>query len=426
MKHTKTLILVVFPVLSFKLHAADWSYAAQIATIVEKQGDAAAADKTVNAARERSNANRWNYLPTASVDAKRYLVKSRVPDMDSYRQTTTTAAVNLNVFRFGADQAAIDRSSFSYDASVGKGLLAHLDSEAKAAQMIHEAIADSMEADVYKRRLGTQSQVISASEARFRKGILSEQELTKLKLEASNLQLAMNAAERKAQRAVSLIVSFGATLPTPLSWPISGKTNTPVSTASVREWSAKLTQEPLEVRTLESAAKAAEAYVREARGTMLPTIDATAAWNRSFIDGAPTQTDQQLYYLTLTVPLFSRFSDWGEYRARAEEAGATSATLESTRIKTAHDFNHEKILLRALADEAAERDKNIAAADKLFQDNLKRFERGLISVNDLSLDEFRLREAELTAIRTWQSFHDELFQLAKISGTSALSVVTSR
>jgi hypothetical protein len=60
---------------------------------------------------------------------------------------------------------------------------------------------------------------------------------------------------------------------------------------------------------------------------------------------------------------------------------------------------------------------------KRLSDNLQRFERGLISVNDLSLDEYRLREAELTAVKTWQSLHDEVFQVARIAGTSALGIV---
>lgn len=404
---------------TLQLRAAEWSYSEQISLIVNKQGDVSAAEKTAAAARERDKAAQWNYLPTASIDAKRSLVQPKVPVGDSYRQTDTSAAVNLNVFRFGADKAAKDRRHFGYEASVGKTQVAKLDGEAKAAQLIHEAIAASMEAGVYKRRLSTQGQLISASEARFRKGILSEQELTKLKLEASSLSLAMNAAERKAQRAVALLSDFGASLPSPLIWPI-GKTV--VSMAALREWTTKLNQDSLDVKTLEASAKAAEASVLEARGSMLPSIDASAAWNRTLLDGNPAG-EQKMYYMTLTVPLFSKFSDWGEYRARAEEAGAVSATLESTRIKANHDFAHEKILIQALSDEASERDKNIEAADRLFHDNLLRFERGLISVNDLSIDEFRLREAELTAIRTWQSLHDELFQLARISGTSALSLV---
>ena len=408
---------------SLPLPAADWSYSDQIDIIVGKQGDVDAAEKTTRAARERDKATRWNYLPTASIDAKRYLIQPKVPASDSYRQTDTTAALNLNVFRFGADQAAKDRSSYGYEASLGKGQVARLDGEAKAAQLIHEAIAASMEADVYKRRLSTQGQLIASSEARFRKGILSEQELTKLKLEASNLSLAMNAAERKAQRVASLLSDYGASVPMPLAWPIGSKPQTAVSIAALREWTSKLAQDPLDVKTLESSVRAAEASVREARGAMMPTIDATAAWTRSLIDGSPAVADQKMYYLTLSVPLFSKFSDWGEYRARAEEASAASATLESTRIKAAHDFTHEKILIQALSDEASERDKNIEAADRLFHDNLLRFERGLISVNELSIDEFRLREAELTDIRTWQSLHDELFQLARISGTSALTLV---
>lgn len=409
--------------LSWSSLAADWSYSEQINIIAGKQGEVTAAEKTTAAARERDKAAQWTYLPTASVEAKRSLIQTKNPVQDSQRQTDTMASLNFNLFRFGADSAAKERSGFGYEASVEKTKVTRLDAEAKAAQLIHEAIAASMEADVYRRRLSTQGQLISASEARFRKGILSEQELTKLKLEASNLSLAMNSSVRKASRVVSLLADFGASVPTPLVWPIGNRSETVVSIAALREWATKLNQDPLDVKTLEASAKAAEASVREARGAMLPRLDASAAWSRSLMDGNPAISDQKMYFVTLTVPLFSRFSDWGEYRARAEEASAASATLESTRVKAAHDFTHEKILIQALSDEASERDKNIDAADRLFHDNLLRFERGLISVNELSIDEFRLREAELTAIHTWQSLHDEIFQLARISGTSALSLI---
>ncbi len=419
------LLLILVPLMNTSTSfAADWSYAEQIAKIAAKQGDISASDKSTNAARERDKAAAWNYLPTVSVDATRAFAKERVPELSNYHTTDTNAALSMNLFRFGADAAAQDSSHYRYAAAVEKNQLARLDGEAKAAQLIHEAIAASMEAAVYKRRLTTQSQVISASEARFRKGILSEQELTKLKLEASNLSLSMNSAERNALRASSLVAELGATLPDPLVWPIGAKTPSQIQVASISLWVEKLTQNSLDLKALESSAKAADAAVREARGAMMPYVDATAAWSKSYLDGYPTQKDQQRYYVTLTVPLFSRFSDWVEYRARAEEAGAASATLDAARIRSTHEFTHEKKLLLALSDEASQRDKNIEAADKLFHDNLQRFERGLISVNDLSIDEFRLREAELTAIKTWQSLHDELFQVARIAGTSALTVVS--
>lgn len=417
------LLLILLTVASSTSMAADWSYTNQIATIISKQGDISAAESTANAARERNSVARWTYLPTASLEAKRSLIQSRLSDPNSFRETDTTASVNLNLFRFGADHALKEKSSLQYEASIGRTQIARLEGEAKAAQLINEAIAANMEADVYKRRLSTQSQVIAASEARFRKGMLSEQELTKLKLEASSLALTMNAANRKAQKTVSLVTELGAVMPDPVIWPVSNRPNASISIARVREWMAQLKQDPIDVRVSEAAAGAAEAAVREARGSMLPSIDAAAAWSRSLVDNAPAYVDQKQYYVSLTVPLFSKFSDWGEYRARAEEASAASATLDAARIKSSHEFTHEKILLQALFDEATERDKNIDAADKLFHDNLLRFERGLISVNDLSIDEFRLREAELESVRTWQSLHNEMFQLARVAGNSVLSAM---
>ena len=71
--------------------------------------------------------------------------------------------------------------------------------ETKAATELTEAIGATKELAVYHQRMGTAQQAVAAADAHFKKGILSEQELSKLKLEPSSLTLSLNAAECRAE-----------------------------------------------------------------------------------------------------------------------------------------------------------------------------------------------------------------------------------
>ena len=242
--------------------------------------------------------------------------------------------------------------------------------------------------------------------------------VTRIRLESSSLTLSLNSAERRAEQTLASVAAWGGAVAKDVSWPVNSH-----GSDKIKAWVRGLTPDTLSVKALESEALVADAGTSVARSAVLPSVDLGGAWKKTLAEGASGPLDHHEVVATLSVPLFNKFSDSGEYRARVQEATAANASLEAARAISHREFKFAAIELIASIDEAKVRDEQITTADRLYRDNLQRFERGLITVNELSLDEHRVRDAELAAISTWQRVHQELFRVAELAGQSVLSVL---
>ena len=414
----RNLIFLGAMIASTQVCAAEpWSFATEVRRIVSGQKSDVVAQSEFDATRERARTKQWGFLPSVNATASRGMYRDSFVDPEATRSSAVGLDVNVNVFRFGADAADRRRANESVTAASLRREGKLLTAESKAAKVLSDAIAARLSLAAYQRRIVTAQQAVVAAEARYKKGILSEQELSKLNLESASLMLSLKSVERTAEQAVALVEALGGSIPKDVQWPIGRKIE------AVRNWVKSLQASGLEVKTLEAEARAADAAVAGARGAMLPSVDLGGTWKKNMLDGVSSAQDTQQVVATLSVPLFSKFSDSGEYRARVHESAAAQASLDGARAVAPQEFKYTVNGLLALMDEAAERDRQIVTADRLYRDNLQRFERGLISVNDLSLDEHRVREAELAAVDTWQKVHQEIFHVAELAGTSAVGVL---
>lgn len=412
------LVAVAAVSLSMPSSAADqWSFFEQVDRVVDGQKSNQIAQSELDAAKERSRTKKYNFLPSVSASASQSLYSKTSDVPDDVTTKSLGADVSVNIFRFGADRAARAGATESLQAAEIKRDARRLAADSRAATMIADALAARMALTVYEHRIVTALQSINAADARYRKGLLSEQELAKLKLDFTSLQLAKKSAEREAAQTTQLIESFGGDVPANATWPMA---NGSELATKIKKWASSLTANHLSIKALAAESRAADAAVTEARSAMLPSIDLGGSWRKIYADSDMPVRDHKEIVASVSVPIFSKFSDSGEYRARVLEASALKTSLATEETTSTQTFKFAVQSLTDTIDEALERERQIATAERLYSDNLQRFQRGLITVNDLSIDEHRVQEAELTAIQTWQKAHTEWFHVAELAGVPAI------
>ncbi len=90
--------------------------------------------------------------------------------------------------------------------------------------------------------------------------------------------------------------------------------------------------------------------------------------------------------------------------------------MELIKRKARQDFESAKRGFDLALASALARDKTASLSRKLYQDNLLRFRKGLANANELALDQRRLYESELSAIKGWNSAHTQYSKLCHSVG----------
>jgi len=415
----KKMALILWCGISTAAFAAEnWSFSEQVGVVSRGMKSSELATYELETAKARALGKQWSFLPTVNVAASRSKTVTFGEGGGTVEAKSAGVDVSMNVYRFGADSAAYQAGYESVRAAKFNAQSKSLSSETIAAQALCEAMSAQMEMKIYRRRMSAARQAEQAADARYKKGILSEQELAKLKLEASGLEMALRSAARKHEKVFALLEGWGAKISDDAVWPLSVN---PDYFLKAKSWVSAAKSGDLKVKVLEAEATAAKSAVTAARAAMLPSLDLSSNWSKSGTVEAEQLTARSQMMLTLSVPIFSKFSDYGSYKAAVHQASASDAALTSERLVSGAKF--QALVRDALAglDDAKELQGQITVAESLYADNLKRFERGLISVNELSIDEHRVREAEIAAVAAWSNAHMALFKVAEESGDSVLS-----
>jgi outer membrane protein TolC len=408
-------VLIYLLVCTSAAFAETWSFKDQVNRISSGRRGKEIAQSEFDLARAKSMAGQWSALPSVSASTSRRMTVDHAHSSRASLQNEMSLDLSMNLFRFGSDYASYHSASEGVRAAEINRSINLLTADTAAAKILCDAISAQMEYDVYERRITAARQSIVAAEARYNKGLLSEQELSKLKLDAAQVELALLAAKRKAEMTRDIAQALGANVPKQVVWPLVAEQGL---YDRAKTWVASLKSAELKIKALEAQVSAASSAITAARGSLLPSIDVSAVWTRSGDPDFQKSTSRQDYLAKLSVPIVSGLKDYGHYRAQIREAAILSASLDVERLTSKRQFEFEVEEVKAGLDEARERQAQIGIAEQLFQDNLKRFERGLISVNELSIDEQRVRDSELKAIESWARVHVDLFKLAEQKGVS--------
>jgi len=358
--------------------------------------------------KERNRGTYLNYLP--SIDAK--ATESRSQGLGVPLTTKSRSAaleVSVNLFAFGADAAKVESAKAEQKAARADTLEAILEAEKEGVDSATNWIQSVEELSIAQKILGMRLEALNVAQKRYKKGLLPKQEVEKVKIDHANDEAAVNDLKRS-------LISSQATLEELLgrndlrgAWPWKERFK-----GLKLKWSQSFIKFHPKLKAAKQRVQQSEGTIKESWRRMLPSIDASGSYGYQDINGFKGDVWQG--GLTLTIPIFNKLTDYGNYRSKVQQKVVSQLSLEQVRRDLRSEWKSAKGFFEISLDSAQQREKTLVISRKLYQDNLRRFRKGLISANDLILDQSRLFQSEQNNTRGWKEVHTGFARICHAEG----------
>lgn len=423
---TRWLLLFAFAG-SLQAAIAPLGYEEALQAILDRNPDIATARANLDQVKARNLPDHLSLLPTVQLVGTQTYNKSTSLSFDPFgepyivspEQSSLVGGLNarLNLFRFGADVQAM-RAANTEETSADWALKSqYLTTEYDGAVSLNGLIQATKDLDIYQRILDMREGIVRVSRERFQRGLMAEQEVNKLAVDLENDRAALRDTQITQAEARAHLIALLGHDSIQLEWP----------------WLEKLRTGRPSVLTVDDKAlstrpdwQAAETRVRAARqrkwqnfGQFLPSLDVSASYNQqTFRPGGNVSFSgpESQVQLILTVPLFDRLAGYSQYATQVQTESIAEWEFEKLKRNALAEWQSAKSALEISLQTARDREQTLGMARKLYEDNLLRFRKGLVSANDLSVDQNRLLQSEQLAVRGWNNVHTNFSRLCKAIG----------
>ncbi len=335
---------------------------------------------------------------------------------------TTTAAksvegvAELNLFRFGADWATTKAASREIETQEHLLLNTILSAEGEAVGALVDFIQAKHLYEVALRLLASRKDSLDIAKKRYNKGQLPSEEVDKVSVDLDNAGAQAKDAESSLAQARAELERLLGEPEIAAEWPWKDQLAR-AAAPLLKRTNSDLIQRP-DWRAANQAAEAAEQRSKAAFGAFLPRLDARASYGyfSSETLGVKTTGPGWTAGLSLTVPLFDRLVGYSQYQTQVHAHAVAEADFEGVKRAAKKDFDSAKATFSISLETALAREKTLGTARKLYQANLERFNRGILSANDFRIDQDRMFETESNQLKGWAAAHNDFRRLCHAVG----------
>jgi outer membrane protein len=195
---------------------------------------------------------------------------------------------------------------------------------------------------------------------------------------------------------------------------------------NLETWLAEAQKNHPAIMAARAQLEAAEKAITIARSAGLPTLDFTANYFRNGYPGqaiSPTQSNASIVGFSLSIPVFSGFSNTYKLRSAAAQKEQQAAELRDTELDTLVE------VVKAYAD-AKSSLRNLGASEELIESakgaldsTRQRYEKGAADILEILNAQSALADASQERIRCvaeWNEFRLKLLAIAGILGRTRL------
>ncbi len=380
---------------------------------VKKIEEVQAKESELRSAESARLQSQMRFLPDLSLSGT-YLEIG--PDLDNhYVSRSYGLRSNWNLFRFGGDYfyyraADSATTSLRWDLQATK-----IRMEGAIAGKALDYISAHLETEIRKKITEAQRVYLNVAEKRYSKGILSRQELDQVTIDLKNAEARVTDAELaevQAKEALQVYIP-GVEIETAWPWAVQlrkmKKKTLSFSAQNHPEW-----------QTFQNKTDAAD-YARKSKfAEIFPSLDFTLTYgNERSAATNDLWTPQWVGGVTLTVPLFSRLENYTAYRQAAELKLRSELDLQRSQRDLEAQWKVSENDFRVQLDSALTREQTLKISSNLYQDNLKRFQAGRSTANDLLNDQERYYQSQLLSIQGWKAAHSSYIRLCHSLGQLA-------
>ncbi|MBI4405185.1 MAG: TolC family protein [Deltaproteobacteria bacterium] len=396
--------------ISFQLLAAEGSLSfEQALTAIVEQSPVVASQRAIQeAASARSLPSRLALLPSLSAEAS---TTRSTDSAQSGRGLNATA--QLNLFRFGADYADMRAASAEVAREGLRTEDAILKAEAEGVRVLVAFIQSRRELEILKQMVKVREESVRIAQERYRRGLMASQESDKVVVDRDNERARLKDSEASAARATADLAAALGSHAVLAEWPWKESLNS--RRDILEKETSSLSQRP-DWRAEEKKVEAARLRKRQAWGKMFPSVDANIKYGYFQQQNADQGGSQWSGGVVLSIPLFDRLTNFSAYKGLVHDESSAQANLEKIRREAKSEWESAKASFQFSLDSATVRESTLAISRKLFQDNFSRFQRGLVSADDLLIDYRRLYDSESLTIAGWATAHTQFTKLCHSIG----------
>lgn len=348
-------------------------------------------------------------------------IKRQGDDVEDSRMSEARSVgvgAELNLYRFGADAAKANQAEANYKAATHARQATVTDAEVEAAAALFDLIEALETRRVAEGVVTIQRDNVKVIRRLYERGARPAQDTEKVDIDAANAAARLTDAEITIEAARSAIVRLsGEAVDVRSEWPWRERLLKDDGAVAAKLAGMDVQMRP-ERQALAARLTALDAGLTSARAKYLPSLDLSADY--AFVKPTRPEPREQFAQwsgaLTLSVPLFDGFSSRVAYEEQAKAKQIAELDLVALDRALGSELTQVKAAFAASLKSAKAREVALKSAKALYEHSLKGFRSGVLSANDLNLDQGRVYDTELNALRGWSAVHRYLAKLCRVSG----------
>ncbi len=333
-------------------------------------------------------------------------------------------SLGMNLYAFGRDSHKAELAELIYEGQKLKSTKNLLMAEEASAKRVFDYIAAVQDFNVFQKIHGMRLRLRNVAKEQFARGLLAQQEVDKIELDIASAEISMRGALTNQERSLAELRSLASKFTLEPVWPL--KSNILNDPKLLPMSNQTIENQSLDIKLARLAEQEANIRAAISWSDIFPSLDLDARIGRT-LEGPNTQFNPNTAQIAvvLSVPLWDR----AQNRAAAEASNerhlaAQYATYGAARARQVASQQVWQQFLRE-RQSILSRERLIEQAVNLYRAGLARFERGLITVNELAGDESRLYNAERDTTGAWHALHTELVELCHGLGLALKTCLTS-
>ena len=335
-----------------------------------------------------------------------------------------TAEMNAKVhlYHFGADAAQRRKAKIDVESALLSKEATTQGIELTAALAAFNVIDLAQERDITQAMVAANKESLSLSKRLYSLGLHSEQEVEKVIIDFANIEAQLADAEEALIHAKAVLaVLLGRQVNIRPVWPWREHFSTQSRTLPDKPGLADLPER----QALLGKISALELQMEVINSARMPSLDLSSSYAWTTI----TERDPNLGYnvgdlhmrkwsvgLLFSVPLFDRFAARTDYEVYGSQKTQAELDLLQEDRQLDSGYREARAGFKIALSSALKREITEDQARKLYEHSLKNFRDGVLSANDLSLDQQRLLDTAQKVVRSWSSVHQYFARLCHLMG----------
>ncbi len=430
---TRTPLNLVLTLLAFVATAPVWAeiaapldYLQALQAILDRSTDVGSQQANLELLKAKNLPSHLALLPTVSLEVRDEVDQNQGLTFDPVLGFTTQsirterygtgAKGDLNLFRFGGDLAAMRAANAEEDSQRLSVTDTTLKVEGTGAHAINDLIQADKDVSVLRRIKEMRESILQIAQERFRRGLLAQQEVQKVSVDLDNDRAQLRDADTEAIRARSALVQLLGHDNIQLEWPWIDRLRN--DTPAILHFPETALANRPDWRSAEAKVKGARERQSQDLAQALPSLDFNFGYGLYHTSsmGQTVSGPELSMAVVLTIPLFDRLTNYGAYVSQVQTVSLAELDLEKTRRQAKADWESARGALEISLQTARDRDHTLEISRQLYQDNLLRFQKGLVSANDVSIDQGRLFQSERLDLQGWSAAHGNFVRLCNALG----------